>query len=109
MSALRGLAERTYAVATTRPTSNVGIDAIEDAIQAAVNDHTRALADALEAARQKLCEARCMRHEVLSTSHIPECDEARFVLRRAGRLPAAVPCVCDNGVFRDCPVHYPEG
>jgi len=51
MSTIRELAESAYLIATSRPTNNTGIDVIEDAIQAAVNDHTRALADAASDAR----------------------------------------------------------
>jgi hypothetical protein len=41
------------------------------------------LYDALREAQIKLCEARCLKHEVCSTSHIAECQAARDALAKA--------------------------
>lgn len=55
MSQLRRLAERAYIVAMARPTSNTGIDAIEDAIQAAMNDRDKEWRAAVVSEEQACC------------------------------------------------------
>ncbi len=45
------------------------------------------LVEALEEMQQNACEAYCLKHEELSTSHRPACDDARAALKAAKETP----------------------
>jgi hypothetical protein len=77
--------EGTYVIAARVPLPHRALESYANAVFLiqAVNAHD-ALVNALHAAQASLCDHLCMRHEVLSTSHHPDCADARAALSLVG-------------------------